>query len=42
MSETVVVPIQNIRWIFGNRPRARGLKYHRIHGTYKLMDVWVA
>jgi ABC-type oligopeptide transport system substrate-binding subunit len=42
VSEAVVVPIQHIRWIFGNRPRARGLKYHPIHGIYKLMDVWVA
>lgn len=30
-----------IRWIFGSRPRARGLKYHPIHGIYKLMDAWV-
>ena len=42
VSESVVVPIQHIRWIFGKRPRARGLKYHPIHGIYKLMDVWVA
>ena len=41
VGEAVVVPIQHIRWIFGNRPRARGLKYHPIHGIYKLMDAWV-
>ena len=42
VGEAVVVPIQHVRWIFGSRPRARGLKYHPIHGVYKLMDVWVA
>jgi len=42
VGEAVVVPIQHIRWIFGSRPRARGLKYHPIHGIYKLMDVWIA
>ena len=41
VGEAVVVPIQHIRWIFGSRPRARGLKYHPIHGIYKLMDAWV-
>src|SRR6266478_2436241 len=41
VGEAVVVPIQHIRWIFGSRPRAHGLKYHPIHGIYKLMDVWV-
>ena len=39
MGEAVVVPIQHVRWIFGSRPRAQGLKYHPIHGIYKLMDV---
>ena len=42
VGETVVVPIQHIRWIFGSRARAHGLKYHPIHGIYKLMDVYVA
>jgi hypothetical protein len=42
VGEAVVVPIQHVRWIFGSRARARGLKYHPIHGVYKLMDVWVA
>jgi peptide/nickel transport system substrate-binding protein len=42
VGEAVVVPIQHVRWIFGSRPRARGLKYHPIHGIYKLMDVWVS
>jgi peptide/nickel transport system substrate-binding protein len=41
VGESVVVPVQHVRWIFGNRPRARGLKYHPIHGVYKLMDAWV-
>jgi peptide/nickel transport system substrate-binding protein len=41
VGEAVVVPIQHIRWIFGSRSRARGLKYHPIHGIYKLMDSWV-
>ena len=42
VGEAVVVPIQHVRWIFGSRASARGLKYHPIHGVYKLMDVWVA
>ncbi len=42
VGEAVVVPIQHVRWIFGNRPRAHGLKYHPIHGIYKLMDTWVS
>lgn len=42
VGEAVVVPIQHVRWIFGSRPRAHGLKYHPIHGIYKLMDAWVA
>jgi hypothetical protein len=42
VGEAVVVPIQHVRWIFGSRPRAHGLKYHPIHGIYKLMDIWVA
>jgi peptide/nickel transport system substrate-binding protein len=42
VGEAVVVPIQHVRWIFGSRARARGLKYHPIHGVYKLMDAWVA
>jgi peptide/nickel transport system substrate-binding protein len=42
VGETVVVPIQHIRWIFGSRPRVRGARYHPIHGVYKLMDAWVA
>ena len=41
-SEAVVVPIQHIRWIFGTRPRVQGMKYHPIHGVYKLMDTWVS
>ena len=41
VGETVVVPIQHVRWIFGSRARAHGLKYHPIHGIYKLMDVYV-
>jgi len=41
VGEAVVVPIQHVRWIFGSRPRAHGLKYHPIHGIYKLMDVYV-
>ena len=41
VGEAVVVPIQHVRWIFGSRPRAQGLKYHPIHGVYKLMDTWV-
>ena len=40
VGEAVVVPIQHVRWIFGSRPRAQGLKYHPIHGVYKLMDTW--
>jgi len=42
VGEAVVVPIQHVRWIFGSRPRAHGLKYHPIHGIYKLMDTWIA
>ena len=42
VGEAVVVPIQHVRWIFGSRPRAQGLKYHPIHGIYKLMDAWIA
>jgi peptide/nickel transport system substrate-binding protein len=42
VSEAVVVPIQHIRWIFGTRPRVQGMKYHPIHGVYKLMDTWVS
>jgi peptide/nickel transport system substrate-binding protein len=41
VGEAVVVPIQHIRWIFGSRARVRGMKYHPIHGVYKLMDTWV-
>ena len=41
VGEAVVVPIQHVRWIFGSRPRAHGLKYHPIHGIYKLMDTWM-
>ena len=41
VGEAVVVPIQHVRWIFGSRPRAHGLKYHPIHGIYKLMDTWI-
>src|SRR5439155_360617 len=41
VGEAVVVPIQHIRWIFGNRARLRGLKYHPIHGIYKLQDTWI-
>lgn len=42
VGESVVVPIQHIRWIFGSRPRVHGMKYHPIHGVYKLMDTWLA
>ncbi len=42
VGEAVVVPIQHIRWIFGSRPRVQGMRYHPIHGIYKLMDTWVA
>lgn len=42
VGEAVVVPIQHIRWIFGSRARVRGMKYHPIHGVYKLMDTWLA
>jgi peptide/nickel transport system substrate-binding protein len=42
VGEAVVVPIQHVRWIFGSRPRAHGLKYHPIHGIYKLMGTWIA
>jgi peptide/nickel transport system substrate-binding protein len=42
VSEAVVAPIQHIRWIFGARPRVMGMKYHPIHGVYKLMDTWVS
>ena len=42
VGESVVVPIQHVRWIFGSRARVRGIKFHPIHGIYKLMDVWVA
>jgi peptide/nickel transport system substrate-binding protein len=42
VAESVVVPIQHVRWIFGNRARVRGMKYHPIHGVYKLMDTWLA
>ena len=41
VEQAVVVPIQHIRWIFGARPRVQGMKYHPIHGVYKLMDTWV-
>jgi ABC-type transport system substrate-binding protein len=41
VGEAVVVPVQHIRWIFGSRARVRGMKYHPIHGVYKLMDTWV-
>jgi peptide/nickel transport system substrate-binding protein len=42
VEQAVVVPIQHIRWIFGARPRVRGMKYHPIHGIYKVMDASVA
>ena len=41
VGEAVVVPIQHIRWLFGSRPRVRGMKYHPIHGVYKPMDTWL-
>ena len=41
VDQAVVVPIQHIRWIFGSRPRVRGMKYHPIHGVYKVMDAYV-
>lgn len=41
VEQAVVVPIQHIRWIFGSRPRVRGMKYHPIHGVYKAMDAYV-
>jgi peptide/nickel transport system substrate-binding protein len=40
VEQAVVVPIQHIRWIFGARPRVQGMKYHPIHGIYKLVDTW--
>lgn len=42
VGEAVVVPIQHVRWIFGSRARVQGMKYHPIHGVYKLMDTWLA
>lgn len=42
VEQAVVVPIQHIRWIFGARPRVAAIKYHPIHGIYKLMDTWVS
>jgi peptide/nickel transport system substrate-binding protein len=42
VEQAVVVPIQHIRWIFGARPRVGGMKYHPIHGVYKLMDASVS
>jgi hypothetical protein len=42
VEQAVVVPIQHIRWIFGARPRVASMKYHPIHGVYKLMDTWVS
>jgi peptide/nickel transport system substrate-binding protein len=36
VGEAVVVPIQHVRWIFGSRPRAHGLKYHPIHGNLQV------
>lgn len=42
VGESVVVPIQHVRWIFGSRTRVRGMKYHPIHGIYKLQDVYLA
>jgi peptide/nickel transport system substrate-binding protein len=42
VEQAVVVPIQHIKWIFGSRPRVAGMKYHPIHGVYKLMDAWVS
>jgi peptide/nickel transport system substrate-binding protein len=42
VEQAVVVPIQHIRWIFGARPRVAAVKYHPIHGIYKLMDTWVS
>jgi peptide/nickel transport system substrate-binding protein len=42
VGEAVVAPIQHIRWIFGARPRVQGMKYHPIHGVYKLMDTWIS
>jgi hypothetical protein len=26
------------QWIFGTRPRVQGMKYHPIHGVYRLLD----
>lgn len=42
VEQSVVVPIQHVRWIFGARPRVAGMKYHPIHGVYKLIDTWVS
>jgi ABC-type transport system substrate-binding protein len=42
VEQAVVVPIQHIRWIFGARPRVGAMKYHPIHGIYKLLDTWVS
>ncbi len=42
VDQAVVVPIQHVKWIFGSRPRVEGMKYHPIHGVYKLMDTWVS
>ena len=42
VEQAIVVPIQHVRWIFGARPRVAGMKYHPIHGIYKLMDTWVS
>ena len=42
VEQAVVVPIQHIRWIFGARPRVAAIKYHPIHGIYKLMDTSVS
>jgi ABC-type transport system substrate-binding protein len=42
VEQAVVVPIQHIKWIFGSRARVGGMKYHSIHGVYKLMDTWVS
>jgi peptide/nickel transport system substrate-binding protein len=41
LEEAVVVPIQHVRWIFTRDERVQGMRYHNIHGVYKMMDTYV-
>lgn len=41
LEEAIVVPIQHVRWIFTRDERVQGMRYHNIHGVYKMMDTYV-